>query len=120
MQEKQDKPTGRRNRRTVFQATPQAGAETTAKRATRARTPQAETDSSTTFSSQDRLRMIESAAYFRAERRGFTPGHEIEDWLAAESEIDTLIAAIAPAQRQQAVKASSGPPTTRTSSPSIP
>jgi DUF2934 family protein len=105
MQEKQDKPTGRRNRRTVIQATPRAGVETTAKRATRARTPQAETDSSTTLSSQDRLRMVESAAYFRAERRGFTPGHEIEDWLAAESEIDTLIAAIAPAQRQQTVKA---------------
>jgi hypothetical protein len=105
MQEKQDKPTGRRNRRAVMQATPPAGVETTAKRATPARTSHAETDSSTTLSSQDRLRMVESAAYFRAERRGFTPGHEIEDWLAAESEIDALIAAIAPAQRQQTVKA---------------
>lgn len=27
------------------------------------------------------------AAYFRAERRGFVPGHEAEDWLAAEAEI---------------------------------
>ena len=31
---------------------------------------------------------IAEAAYYRAERRGFAEGHEIEDWLAAESEID--------------------------------
>ena len=30
---------------------------------------------------------IAEAAYFRAERRGFAPGHELEDWLAAEIEI---------------------------------
>ena len=28
------------------------------------------------------------AAYFRAERRGFCPGQELDDWLAAEGEID--------------------------------
>ena len=100
MQDKQDKPTVRRNRRTVMQPTAQAGVETTGKRATRARAPHAKTDSSVTLSAQDRLQMIESAAYFRAERRGFTPGRAIEDWLAAESEIDTLIAATAPAHRQ--------------------
>lgn len=32
-------------------------------------------------------RMIAEAAYYRAERRGFTPGHELEDWLVAEMEI---------------------------------
>jgi hypothetical protein len=100
MQDKQDKPTVRRNRRTAMQTTTQAAVETTGKRATRARTPHARTDSSTSLSAQDRLQMVESAAYFRAERRGFTPGRAIEDWLAAESEIDTLIAATAPAQRQ--------------------
>ncbi len=31
---------------------------------------------------------IAEAAYFRAERRGFAPGHELEDWLAAEREIE--------------------------------
>ena len=31
--------------------------------------------------------MIAAAAYFRAERRGFEPGHELEDWLAAEAEV---------------------------------
>lgn len=27
------------------------------------------------------------AAYFIAEKRGFEPGHELEDWLAAEAQI---------------------------------
>lgn len=27
------------------------------------------------------------AAYFIAEKRGFDPGHELEDWLAAEAQI---------------------------------
>ena len=30
---------------------------------------------------------ISTAAYFRAEARGFTPGHELEDWLQAEQEV---------------------------------
>ena len=30
---------------------------------------------------------IRSLAYLISERRGFTPGHEAEDWLAAEREI---------------------------------
>ncbi len=40
----------------------------------------------------DRQRRIEEAAYFRAAQRGFAPGHEIEDWLAAERDIDVQIA----------------------------
>lgn len=32
---------------------------------------------------------IRIAAYARAEARGFVPGHELEDWLAAEREVDT-------------------------------
>jgi len=31
--------------------------------------------------------MIAVAAYYRAERRNFEPGHELEDWLDAEAEI---------------------------------
>ena len=31
---------------------------------------------------------IRTAAYARAEARGFVPGHELEDWLAAEREVD--------------------------------
>lgn len=37
---------------------------------------------------------IERAAYFRAERRGFAPGHEAEDWLEAEAEIDAQLRAL--------------------------
>jgi hypothetical protein len=33
------------------------------------------------LSTEERIR---EAAYFLAARRGFTPGHELEDWLAAE------------------------------------
>jgi hypothetical protein len=34
--------------------------------------------------------MIAEAAYYRAESRGFEPGHDLEDWLEAESRIDLL------------------------------
>jgi len=40
-----------------------------------------------------RQAMIEQAAYLRAERRGFVPGGEVEDWLAAEAEVDALLRA---------------------------
>ena len=33
--------------------------------------------------------LIAEAAYFRAEKRGFAPGHEAEDWFAAEREVDS-------------------------------
>jgi hypothetical protein len=38
--------------------------------------------------SSSREALIATAAYYRAERRGFVPGYEQEDWLAAEREID--------------------------------
>lgn len=44
----------------------------------------------TTLAGEDRQRLIAEAAYFRAERRGFVPGQELEDWLAAEIEVDAL------------------------------
>jgi len=37
--------------------------------------------------------MICEAAYFLAERRSFCPGHEVEDWLTAESDVDRALAA---------------------------
>lgn len=43
-----------------------------------------------TAESERRRRMIAEAAYFRAERRGFEAGCELEDWLAAEAEVDRL------------------------------
>lgn len=38
-----------------------------------------------------RVALIAEAAYFRAEKRGFAPGHEAEDWLAAEAEVDAKL-----------------------------
>jgi len=36
----------------------------------------------------DELRkLISDAAYYRAKRRGFAPGHELEDWIQAEAEV---------------------------------
>jgi hypothetical protein len=38
--------------------------------------------------SPDELRrLISEAAYYRAKQRGFAPGHELEDWIAAEAEV---------------------------------
>ena len=35
-----------------------------------------------------RQAMIREAAYLLAAQRGFAPGHELEDWLAAEIAVD--------------------------------
>lgn len=42
--------------------------------------------------SESREARIAEAAYWRAERRGFTAGQELDDWLAAEKEVDDDIA----------------------------
>jgi len=44
------------------------------------------TDQSAPAATRDEQIRVE--AYLRAERRGFAPGHELEDWLAAEIEVD--------------------------------
>ena len=36
---------------------------------------------------EDVTRRIAEVAYYRAQRRGFEPGHELEDWIAAEREV---------------------------------
>ncbi|WP_295456086.1 DUF2934 domain-containing protein [uncultured Thiodictyon sp.] len=45
-----------------------------------------------TVAPEQRLDMIREAAYFRAEKRGFTGGSDADDWAAAEREIDELLA----------------------------
>jgi hypothetical protein len=40
---------------------------------------------------EEREQLIARAAYFRAEKRGFEPGHELEDWLQAEAEVDASL-----------------------------
>lgn len=39
---------------------------------------------------------VAECAYFKAEKRGFAPGHELDDWLAAEREIAALTPVVAP------------------------
>ena len=41
-------------------------------------------------------RLITEIAYFNAERRGFTPGYELDDWLEAEQEVESSIEAAGP------------------------
>lgn len=41
---------------------------------------------------EQRRNYIEVAAYYIAERRGFNGGDALEDWAAAEAEIDRLLA----------------------------
>jgi hypothetical protein len=36
-----------------------------------------------------RRQMVAAEAYFRAERRGFAAGQEVEDWIAAEGVVDS-------------------------------
>lgn len=39
------------------------------------------------ISSEQRERMIREAAYFRYLQHGSVPGHDLDDWLAAEAEL---------------------------------
>ena len=105
------KTPARRSRRTVTAAAaPAAPKKPQAKPKSAAAKPRAKarTDVATSLSPAERLRMIEMAAYFRAERRGFAPGHDFEDWLAAEAEISALLPsapAKAPARRARKTSA---------------
>jgi hypothetical protein len=56
--------------------------------------PRATSFSITEVSNEERYRLIAEAAYFRSEKRSFAPGHELEDWLAAETELETRLAEI--------------------------
>jgi len=37
-----------------------------------------------------RQAMIAEAAYYRAEKRGFAPGRDLDDWLEAEAVIEVM------------------------------
>jgi hypothetical protein len=42
----------------------------------------------TAVNNLEKQELISKAAYYRAEQRGFVPGLELDDWLAAELEIE--------------------------------
>jgi hypothetical protein len=48
-----------------------------------------------------RHEMIAQVAYMLAQARGFAPGHELDDWLSAEAEVDRALAAREPVPAQQ-------------------
>ncbi|MGZ8152978.1 MAG: DUF2934 domain-containing protein [Methylovulum sp.] len=39
----------------------------------------------------DRNAKVAELAYYKAESRGFEPGHELEDWLEAETGISAVV-----------------------------
>jgi Protein of unknown function (DUF2934) len=59
------------------------------------RIPQAKPDSGTYGSSpvtpEQRQIMICEAAYYIAEHHGFEAGHDMDDWLAAERQVDAAL-----------------------------
>lgn len=74
---------------------PQPPEKTTPRRRATPETPAPASGAPTriTVSEDARRAMIAQAAYLRAERRGFAPGDEVEDWLEAEAEVDALLRA---------------------------
>jgi Protein of unknown function (DUF2934) len=49
---------------------------------------------------ESRGELIARAAYLLAERRNFAPGHEIDDWLAAEAQVSASVAEISTRPRR--------------------
>lgn len=43
------------------------------------------------LNAEERIRLVAQAAYYRAEKRGFAPGYELQDWVEAEAEVLRLI-----------------------------
>lgn len=73
-----------------------------AKTRARATGRRAGTPGATGVSEEERRRMIAEAAYFRAAARGFQGGDPVQDWLAAEAEIDRMLP---PPERQSEERA---------------
>lgn len=44
-----------------------------------------------TLSPAERMKMIAEAAYYLAQKRGFSGGNELSDWVAAEKQVDSLL-----------------------------
>lgn len=45
----------------------------------------------TVVAPEQRRQLVQVAAYFIAERRGFSSGREVEDWLEAEAEVERML-----------------------------
>lgn len=51
------------------------------------RTRTTKTQASKAPAPEEVRKLVAEAAYYRAKKRGFTPGHEVEDWVQAEAEV---------------------------------
>ncbi len=63
----------------------------TKKKVARKRAAPAKNATPRRVSDQERYEMIQRHAYFLAEARNFEPGHELEDWIAAERFVDEML-----------------------------
>jgi DUF2934 family protein len=54
-------------------------------------TPEVSDEKPADLAPDELRRFIAEAAYFRAQKRGFTPGYELQDWVEAEAEVRRLI-----------------------------
>lgn len=45
----------------------------------------------TSIDPADRRQLVAKEAYYLAERRGFAPGSEVEDWVAAEAMVESRL-----------------------------
>lgn len=73
---------------------PTAQSTSTSKRAVKTKKPTLSKSKTTTgnfITPEQRFNMIAEAAYFMAEKRGFSGGDPETDWLCAESEIDHML-----------------------------
>jgi hypothetical protein len=89
------KPTAAKTPKTTPADVTPTGAPPTApartKRASAPKPAKTATPAKAQVSDETRHAMIAESAYLRAERRGFAPGGEVADWMAAEQEVDALL-----------------------------
>lgn len=50
------------------------------------------------IAAEERQRLIAEAAYYRAQKRRFEGGSSVDDWLAAEAEVDRQLLALSTIQ----------------------
>jgi hypothetical protein len=62
----------------------------------------AEPEAAAPATTVDREEMVRTAAYFHAERRGFAPGYEVADWLAALAEVEASVRPASPVKARKA------------------
>lgn len=69
-------------------AAPKIATRTKKTNVTSAPTTAVTTANTSPISTDERSRLIAEAAYYLAEKRGFSAGNELEDWLVAEREVN--------------------------------